>query len=158
MHHVARLLRQLTNNRSDTESVYDALPSVAPDRPKTSNFGALPSFGDLAVMPLSTSAGSTRREWLHIDANGNPTYLQARIHAGKRSALGVSMPVYPPTAGPRRSTVRAAWGCCRSRSLRARFTADLHEHGFCSANAVAWGPVMSATGTVERCQMPHGSA
>ncbi len=62
------------------------------------------------------------------------------------------------TAGPRRSTVRAAWGCCRSRSLRARFTADLHEHGFCSANAVAWGPVMSATGTVERCQMPHGSA
>ncbi len=92
MHHVARLLRQLTNNRSDTESVYDALPSVAPDRPKTSNFGALPSFGDLAVMPLSTSAGSTRREWLHIDANGNPTYLQARIHAGKRSALGVSMP------------------------------------------------------------------
>jgi len=58
MHHVARLLRQLTNNRSDTESVYDALPSVAPDRPKTSNFGALPSFGDLAVMPLSTSGGS----------------------------------------------------------------------------------------------------
>lgn len=78
MHHVARLLNRLTSNRSDTGSIYDALPSVAPDRPKASSYGALPAVGDLAPMPLATHASTTRREWLHIDANGNPTYLQAR--------------------------------------------------------------------------------
>ncbi|KAK9843507.1 hypothetical protein WJX81_006572 [Elliptochloris bilobata] len=79
---MSRLLKRLvSSNQSDSSSFYETLPSV--ERPKTPNsYGTLPSFGDVAALqPLGNTLGpGTRREWLHIDANGSPTYLQVDKH------------------------------------------------------------------------------
>lgn len=78
MHNLKKVLSRLVSGRSD-ESVYEILPSST-ERPKTPPpIGNLPSFGDVsALQPLGVAPHSTRRDWLHIDSMGNPTYLQVR--------------------------------------------------------------------------------
>ena len=69
-------MSRLISRHSD-DSIYESLPSSV-ERPKTPpSFGALPSFGDVsALQPLGPACHGTRRDWLHIDSMGNPTYLQ----------------------------------------------------------------------------------
>ena len=78
MHNLKKVLSRLVSGRSD-ESSYEILPSSM-ERPKTPPpVGNLPSFGDVsALQPLGAAPHGTRRDWLHIDSMGNPTYLQVR--------------------------------------------------------------------------------
>ena len=76
MHNLKKVLSRLVSGQS-SESSYEILPSSM-EGPKTPPpIGNLPSFGDVsALQPLGAAPHGTRRDWLHIDSMGNPTYLQ----------------------------------------------------------------------------------